>query len=84
LNDQAFATLSAVRYGPVRRIGFLVMPPTSCWRQFASRGAADRAQRVADLLGKIKVARTTTTQKQQSASGLPTQRNNRINASLKL
>jgi hypothetical protein len=30
LNDQAFATLSAVRYGPVRRIGFLVMPPTSC------------------------------------------------------
>jgi hypothetical protein len=29
LNDQAFATLSAVGYGPVRRIGFLVMPPTS-------------------------------------------------------
>jgi hypothetical protein len=55
-----------------------------CWRQFASRGAADRAQRVADLRGKIKVARTTTTQKQQSASGLPTQRNKRTNASLKL
>jgi hypothetical protein len=55
-----------------------------CWRQLASRGAADRTQRVADLLGKIKVARTTTTQKQQSASGLPTQRNNRTNASLKL
>jgi hypothetical protein len=30
IDDQAFATLSAVRYGPVRRIGFLVMPPTSC------------------------------------------------------
>jgi hypothetical protein len=57
---------------------------TVCRRQFASRGAADRAQRVADLRGKIKIARTTTTQKQQSASGLPTQRNNRINASLKL
>jgi hypothetical protein len=89
LNDQAFATLSAVRYGPVRRIGFLVMPPTSCvggvcWRQFASRGAADRAQRVADLPGKIKVAGVATTQKQQSASGLPTPGNNRINASLKL
>jgi hypothetical protein len=55
-----------------------------CWRQFASRGAADRAQRVADLLGKIKIASATTTQKQQSASGLPTQRNNRTNASLKL
>jgi len=86
-NDQAFATLSAIRYGPVRRIGFLVMPSTSCvgvcWRQLASRGAADRAQRVADLPGKIKVARTTTTQKQQSASGLPTQRNNRTDASLK-
>jgi hypothetical protein len=55
-----------------------------CWLQFASRGAADRAHRVADLRGKIKVTRTTTTQKQQSASGLPTQRNNRNNASLKL
>jgi hypothetical protein len=55
-----------------------------CWLQFASRGAADRAHRVADLRGKIKVTRTTTTQKQQSASGLPTQRNNRNNASLRL
>jgi hypothetical protein len=55
-----------------------------CWLQFASRGAADRAHRVADLQRKIKVARTTSTQKQQSASGLPTQRNNRNNASLKL
>jgi hypothetical protein len=55
-----------------------------CWRQFASRNAADRAQRVADLLGKIKVARTGTTQKQQNASGSPAQRNNRTNASLKL
>jgi hypothetical protein len=36
------------------------------WRQFASRGAADRALRLADLLGKIKVERTTRTQKQQS------------------
>jgi hypothetical protein len=85
LNDQAFATLSAVRYGPVWRIEFLVMPPTSCvGRQFDSRGAADRAQRLADLLGKIKIACTATTQKQQSATGLPTQRNNRTNASLKL
>jgi hypothetical protein len=55
-----------------------------CWRQFASRGAADRAQRLADLPGKIKVARTATTQKQQSARGLATRRNNRTNASLKL
>jgi hypothetical protein len=55
-----------------------------CWRQFASRGAADWAQRVADLPGKIKVARTATAQKQQSASGLPTRRNNRADASLKL
>jgi hypothetical protein len=55
-----------------------------CWRQFDSRGAADRAQRVADLQGKIKIACTATTQKQQSATGLPTQRNNRTNASLKL
>jgi len=55
-----------------------------CWQQFISRGAAGRAQRVADLLGKIKIACTTTTQKQQSASGLPTQRNNRTNALLKL
>jgi hypothetical protein len=84
-NDQAFATLSAVRYGPVRRIGFLVMTPTSCvGGSFASRGAADRAQRVADLPEKIKVARTATRQKQQSASGLPTRRNNRTDASLKL
>ena len=30
LNDQTFATLSAVRYGLVRRIGFLFMPPMSC------------------------------------------------------
>jgi hypothetical protein len=81
-NDQAFATLSAVRYG---RIGFLVMTPTSCvGGSFASRGAADRAQRVADLPEKIKVARTATRQKQQSASGLPTRRNNRTDASLKL
>ena len=29
-NDQTFATLSAVRYGLVRRIGFLFMPPMSC------------------------------------------------------
>jgi hypothetical protein len=59
------------------------MPPT-CWRQLASRGAADRAQRVPDLLGKIKIACTTTTQKQQSASGSPARRNNPTNASLKL
>jgi hypothetical protein len=85
LSDQAFATLSAVRYGPVRRIGFLVMPPTVvCRPRYASRGAADRAQRVADLLGKIKVRRTTTAQKQQSASSLPIHRNNRTNASLKM
>jgi hypothetical protein len=84
LNDQAFATLSAVRYGPVRRIGFLVTPPTKCRRPFASRGAAGRAQRVADLPGKIKVARSSAMQKQQYASGLPMQRNNRTNASLKL
>jgi hypothetical protein len=58
LNDQTFATLSVVRYGLVRRIGFLFMPPN--WRQFASHGAADRAQRVADLVGKIKIERTTT------------------------
>ena len=30
LNAQTFATLSAVRYGLVRRIGFLFMPPMSC------------------------------------------------------
>src|SRR5215831_2100451 len=30
LNDQTFATLGPVRYGLVRRIGFLFMPPTSC------------------------------------------------------
>ena len=30
------------------------------WRQFASHGAADRAQHVADLVGKIKIERTTT------------------------
>jgi hypothetical protein len=54
-----------------------------CWQQFASRGAADRARRVADLLEKIKVARTTTTQKKRSSSGLPTPRNNRTDASLK-
>jgi hypothetical protein len=85
LNDQAFATLSAVRYGPVRRIGFLVMPPTSSVG--GSSPAAARligAQHMADLRGKIKVARTTSTQKQQTASGLPTQRNNRTNASSKL
>jgi hypothetical protein len=41
------------------------------WRQFASHGAADRPQRVADLVGKIKVYRTTAAQKQQSASGSP-------------
>jgi hypothetical protein len=29
LNGEAFATLSAARYGPERCIGFLVMPPTS-------------------------------------------------------
>jgi hypothetical protein len=58
LNDQTFATLSAVRYELVRRIGFLFMSPN--WRQFASHGAAERAQRVADLIGKIKIARTTT------------------------
>jgi hypothetical protein len=52
------------------------------WRQLARRGAADRAQRVADSLGKIKVARSPTTEKQQSASGLPTQRNNRASALL--
>jgi hypothetical protein len=85
LNDQAFAALSAVRYGPVRRIGFLVMPTTVvCRRRFASREAADLTQRVADLLGKIKVGRTTTAQKQQSASGLPIHRNNRTNASSKM
>jgi hypothetical protein len=85
LNDQAFATLSAVRYGPVRRIGFLAMPPTiACRRRYASRGAADRAQRVADLLGKIKVRRSTTAEKQQSAGGLPIHRNNRTNAPLKM
>jgi hypothetical protein len=55
-----------------------------CWREFASRGAADRAQRLADLLEKIKIAGATTTQKQQSANGLTTQRNNCTNASLKL
>jgi hypothetical protein len=55
-----------------------------CRRQFASRRAADRAQRVADLLEKIKIVWTIPTQKQQSASGLPTQRNNRTDASLKL
>jgi hypothetical protein len=54
------------------------------WRQFASHGAADRAQRVADLVGKIKVERTTTTQKQQTARGLPIRRNNRTHAPLKL
>jgi len=54
------------------------------WRQFASHGAADRAQRVADLLGKIKVARTTTTQKQQSAEAPAEHRNNRAHAPLKL
>jgi hypothetical protein len=61
------------------------MPPTSCvGRRFASRSAADRAQRVADLLGKIKVARTATEQKQQSASGLPAHSNNRTDALLNL
>jgi hypothetical protein len=45
------------------------MPPTSCvgvvcWRQFASRGAADRARRVADLVEKIKVARVTNNAKE--------------------
>jgi hypothetical protein len=65
-NDQAFEALSAVRYRPVRRIGFLVTPPTSCvgvvcGRQLASRGAADRAQRVTDLVAKIKIARTAPT-----------------------
>jgi hypothetical protein len=55
-----------------------------CWRQFASRGAADRAHRLADLPGKIKIACTTKTQKQQNASALPIQRNNCTNASLKL
>jgi hypothetical protein len=55
-----------------------------CRRQLASRGAADRAQRVADLLGKIKIAWITPAQKKQSASGLPTQRNNRTNTSSKL
>jgi hypothetical protein len=54
------------------------------WRQFASHGAADRAQRVADLVGKIKVERATTTQKQQSARGLPIYRNNRTNVLLKM
>jgi hypothetical protein len=88
-NDQAFEALSAVRYRPVRRIGFLVTPPTSCvgvvcGRQLASRGAADRGQRVTDLAGKIKIAWTTPAQKQRSASGLPIRRNNRTNASMKL
>jgi hypothetical protein len=54
------------------------------WRQFASHGAADRTQRVADLLGKIKVARTTTTQKQQRRQGLTEHRNNRTHSPLKL
>jgi hypothetical protein len=54
------------------------------WRQFASHGAADRAERLADLLGKIKVERTTTTQKQQSTEGLTEHRNNRTHAPLKL
>jgi hypothetical protein len=67
----------------VRRIGFLVMPPVR-WRQFASRGAAGRAQRVADLLGKIKIVWTIPAQKQQSARGLSTQRNNRTKAPMKL
>jgi hypothetical protein len=40
------------------------------WRQFASHGAADRAQRVADLVGKIKVERATTTQKTTKREGL--------------
>lgn len=71
LNDQTFVTLSAVRYGLVRRIGFLFMQLTSCIGGSLPVGAADRAQRVADLLGKIKLARTTTTQKQQSAIDLP-------------
>jgi hypothetical protein len=55
-----------------------------CWRQLASRGAADRGQRVTDLAGKIKIAWTTPAQKQRSASGLPIRRNNRTNASMKL
>jgi hypothetical protein len=54
------------------------------WRQLASHVAADRAQCVADLLGKIKIARTTTTQKQQSANRLTEDRNNRTNATLQL
>ena len=41
-----------------------------CWRQFASHGAADRAQRVADLVGKIKAERATTTQKTTKREGL--------------
>jgi hypothetical protein len=55
-----------------------------CWRPFASRGAADRTQRVADSVGKIKIAGTTATRKQQSAGGLPAPRNNCAKASLKL
>jgi hypothetical protein len=83
-NDQAFEALSAVRYRPVRRIGFLDAAKSRCWRQLASRGAADRGQRVTDLAGKIKIAWTTPAQKQRSASGLPIRRNNRTNASMKL
>lgn len=76
LSGQTFATMSAVRYGLVRHIVFLLhrvslhAANVVYWRQFASHGAADRAQRVADLSGKIKIARTTRTQKQQSAKGL--------------
>jgi hypothetical protein len=60
LNDQAITTLSAIECGSAQRIGFLVMPPTSCvdvmcGRRFASRDAADRGQRIAGLLGKIKI-----------------------------
>jgi hypothetical protein len=43
-NDQTFATLSAVRYGLVRRIGFLLLPPMPRFRLMVKRGPCKRPQ----------------------------------------
>jgi len=85
LNDQTFATLSAVRYGLVRRIGFLFMPPMSCIGGSLPATVRLIGRSVSQIwLEKSRPSAPLRRKKQQSARGLPIHRNNRTNALLKL
>jgi hypothetical protein len=55
MDDQALAALSAALYVPMRRIGFLIMPPIWCLGGGLPVSAfADRARHISDFVVKIK------------------------------